>query len=220
MNFVGHVVAASSVTTDAGTRLDVLLGAALPDLVPVRHLALTQASTGILLGLDHHRRADAAFHADPRFVALASELRGALEGDGVARGPARAAAHIGVELLIDGELLASPAGSEAFGPVWDRLRSPDAAVVGLVPADARDRWAAQLARLTHHLDPWGHTGPDDLAARIGHVLAPRPRLALPDDRRPALARALADAARSVRAVTESLVADVAAAAATGHDGTT
>ena len=200
---MGHVTAAALASDDP----DVLLGAALPDLLPGSQLARRALPAGVAAGLAHHHRADAAFHADARFVEAVASVGRHLDAAGVRRGPRRAAAHVGVELLIDDALLAQ--GAEAFAGVWARLCTPDATVRAVVPADVRDLWLAGLARLTTRLDPWADTGPAAAAARIEHVLARRPRLALAPGDRQRVATALGEAADAVAATAPALVADIA-----------
>ena len=203
MNYVGHVTAAATVDDDP----DVLLGAALPDLVRGVRLDRSGLPAGVAAGLAHHHRADAAFHDDVRFREPMGAVRRRLAGAGVGRGARRAAAHVGVELLIDDALLAE--GAEAFAGVWARLADPDPTVAAIVPDDERDRWLAGLARLTTHLDPWSHTGPAAAAQRLEHLLARRPRLALAPGERAEVAAALAEVADEVTEVAPTLVADVA-----------
>ena len=206
MNYVGHVTAAAETDDDP----DVLLGAALPDLVRGVRLDRSALPAGVAAGLAHHHRADAAFHGDDRFRTPMAAVRRRLADAGVGRGARRAAAHVGVELLIDDALLAD--GAVAFAGVWARLADPDPTVAAVVPVAERDRWLAGLARLTTRLDPWAHSGPAAAAERLEHVLARRPRLAMAPGEREQVAAALADVADEVTDVAPTLVADVARSA--------
>jgi hypothetical protein len=193
VNFVGHVVAAAQHHDD-------------PDAVPA----------AVAVGVAHHRATDAAFHGDHRFIERCALVRDALAEAGVARGPARAAAHVGVELLLDDALLATTEGTAAFAPVWRRLSDPDATVLGVAAPVDRDRWIAWLGALTTRLDPWRHRGPPHAAARVHRLLSDRPRLALGATDLPALVASLGRARHAVDDIAGALVAD-AARHATGPD---
>ena len=143
----------------AGTRLS--SGAPVPD--PDRALA-----HGIAL----HHRTDDAFHGDPWFTSLVQATLDALSADGVPRGAARAVGHVGVEMLIDGELLRRPGVADAYTAALARRRARVRA------ADGAERWAALRARCVP-------TGPRTLPRSGGEscfgspmCFARRPRLAL------------------------------------------
>ena len=195
MNFVGHVVAASGQSRAP----DLLLGAALPDLLPTSRLDHDGMAPGVAEGVDHHRRADAAFHDDRRFRDLTAAVRAAL-ADG------------GVELLLDGVLLDDPDATATFGEVWTRLGDPDATVVTVVAAGDRPRWREWLAVLTTELDPAGYGRPEVVARRLERLLARRPRLALAAGDRAVVADALRAVRDRVHEVGPTLVAEVSAAA--------
>ena len=205
---MAHVEASAVQSSDP----DLWLGAALPDLLPMARLDRSALPPAVIEGLAHHHRADAVFHDDPRFRAPVSMVRARLEELGVARGPRRAAAHVGVELLLDGALLDQPDGGAAFGPVWSRLRDPDELVRGLASPEERRTWVGGLERLTTRLDPWTHTDPRSIAHRLEHVLGRRPRLALAPGDAELVADALCRVADEVAGSTPGLLADVAASA--------
>src|SRR5687768_8762401 len=83
----------------------------LPDLASMAGVRLdtTELPDDVAAGVRHHYAADAAFHGHESFIRLLRTVRTALADAGVARGPARAAAHVGVELALDGWLLAEVA---------------------------------------------------------------------------------------------------------------
>lgn len=57
------------------------------------------------LGLKFHLETDAVFHQSPYFVTRNRNLVSELRAAGIRKGPARAIAHLGLELLIDASLL-------------------------------------------------------------------------------------------------------------------
>ena len=202
MNFLGHThVALAGGDDDPGF----VLGAVLPDLAPMAgiRLAARQLEGPLGDGVRCHLRADAAFHADPRFVTGSRALRRALAARGVESGPARAVGHAGWELLLDGTLVASEA-EEAFRGA---LAQGERALPALADGD-RGRWAAFLARRRsssglHYDDPaW-------VAGRLYAMLARRPRLALPAGQVPLVADVLAAHAPAVREMAAPVLDDTA-----------
>jgi hypothetical protein len=202
MNFLGHThVALAGGDDDPGF----VLGAVLPDLAPVAgiRLAARQLEGPLGDGVRCHLRADAAFHADPRFVTGSRAMRRALAAQGVESGPARAVGHAGWELLLDGTLVASEA-EEAFRGA---LAQGERALPALADGD-RERWAAFLARRRsssglHYDDPaW-------VADRLYSMLARRPRLALPAGQVPLVADVLAAQAPAVPEVAAAVLDDTA-----------
>lgn len=130
-------------------------------------------------GIALHHTTDAAFHQLPVVTALMRELDEHLHHGRCARGPRRATAHIGVELLLDGVLVGEPAyraaylGGLAHDPV---LQWRD-------PGDA-PRFALLLDRLRARGVPDDLRLPEAITARLHRILAHRPLLApSPDDLR-------------------------------------
>jgi hypothetical protein len=202
MNFLGHThVALAGGDDDSGF----VLGAVLPDLAPMAGIRLVarQMEGRLGDGVRCHLRADAAFHADPRFVTGSRALRRALAARGVESGPARAVGHAGWELLLDGTLVATEA-EDAFRGA---LAQGERALPALADGD-RERWAAFLARRRsssglHYDDPgW-------VADRLYAMLARRPRLALPAGQVPLVADVLAAQAPAVREVAAAVLGDTA-----------
>jgi hypothetical protein len=176
LNWYAHAVLAERTSRDP----DCLLGAMLPDLA---------AASGLRVALPHARRfaqglrlhalADAAFHAAPEFAALVAAGRAALEAAGLPRGSARAASHVGIELLLDGWLAAQRARSAAFhAALRAAARLADDAAL-FRPAPRPERWLALCARLLGGELPAAFERPRRVALAVERALAPRPRLALP-----------------------------------------
>jgi hypothetical protein len=176
VNYFGHAAVASWSEAPPG----VVLGAMLPDFATMcggRFEAVEDEA--VERGVALHHATDGAFHRLPVVVALMRELDELLARGSCARGPRRAVAHIGVELLLDGVLVDEPAYRAAYlsGVGHDavvRWRAPDEAA----------RFAGVLARLRAHGVPDDLRRPDAIASRLHRILAPRPRLApSPDDLR-------------------------------------
>jgi len=176
VNFFGHAAVASWSAAAPGT----VLGAMLPDFAGMcggRIAGADDAETtdGIAL----HHATDAAFHQLPVVTGLMRELDARLDAGGCARGPRRAVAHIGVELLLDGVLVGEPSYRAAYlaglgHDVALRWRDPESA----------PRYALLLDRLRARGVPDDLQEPAAITERLHRVLAHRPRLApSPDDLR-------------------------------------
>ena len=174
MNFFGHLVVARRIDDDPAF----LLGAMAPDLLAIcgaRGGAATSAK--VAAGQAHHLAADARFHASPAFMGLAAWAARALIDAGLPRGAARGAAHVGVELLLDG-LLAHDGGARA---AYARsLAGAEAARAPFVFDDelSRRRWRSLVVRLGAGTIPDAYRDLDFVTARLVGALARRPRLAL------------------------------------------
>jgi acyl carrier protein phosphodiesterase len=173
MNFIGHLLVAGWQRDDPAFGL----GAMLPDFAsmagirppPIQHTAVAE-------GVALHHRTDDVFHGCPTFVELSRDVFQELVQAGVERGPARAVAHIGVELLIDGELLQrEPALGSAYLSALTAFESlpPDA-----LPAPQRGPLDRLQRRLATYGIPYDYQRPDLVTARLISILGRRPRLAL------------------------------------------
>ncbi len=205
MNFFGHAAVAS---WHAGATGATALGAMLPDFATMCRGRLAEPSdAGVAAGIELHHATDAAFHRLPVVLGLMRELDGRLDRGGCARGPRRAVAHIGTELLLDGVLVAEPAYREfylsglAYDPAGVRWREPEDA----------ERFAVLLARLR------GHGVPDDLrepaliAQRLQRMLAHRPLLAPNADDLRAIGSALREHAPRIAVAADTVMRAMRAA---------
>jgi acyl carrier protein phosphodiesterase len=171
MNFIGHLYVARW-TGDAPR---FLLGAMLPDFASMTAIRLPAiADPELAEGVRLHHRTDDAFHGAPVFSALVQETISTLTLRGVERGPARAVGHIGVEMLIDGELVREAELGAAY-------LSALAAFSGIAHTLEAERSAALeglVARLIRYGIPYDYERPEAVTARVSSVLSRRPRLAL------------------------------------------
>ena len=153
----------------------VVLGSMLPDFATMSGARIdNDGAHGAELarGIDIHHATDATFHRLPVVMGLMRDLDTLLAERGCARGPRRAVAHIGVELLLDGVLVDEPAYRAAYtralacedAPVW---RAPDD------PA----RYAMLMSRLRAFGVPDDLREPAKITVRLGRMLAHRPLLA-------------------------------------------
>ena len=115
MNFLGHAAVACWTASDPGF----VLGAMLPDFAHMIGERLDRLEDdGLRCGERHHRKTDEAFHRAASFRTLVRDATSVLTRGGLERGPARGAAHVGIELLFDG----APVGDvRADAPYLDPL---------------------------------------------------------------------------------------------------
>jgi hypothetical protein len=175
VNYFGHAAVASWTTAEPA----VVLGAMLPDLATMcgARLAAADAQPDPALGrgIALHEATDAAFHRLPAATALMRELDDRLDRLGCARGPRRAVAHVGTELLLDGVYLDDAAFRAAYLAGVAAVPASVAWQSDAVVADAR--LGLVLARMRHVGVPDDLRDPERVTARLARILAPRPLLA-------------------------------------------
>jgi acyl carrier protein phosphodiesterase len=176
MNFFAH----AKVALWRGDHPRFVLGSMLPDLTGMLGLRVLRVDDPELAaGVAYHHATDAAFHGSPLFLELCAQGIATLSAAGVSRGPARAVAHVGTELLLDGALSHDRHARMTY------TRTLEAAVrerfVDLLalegPASAR-RLHDGLDRLVGAPVPEGYRDPAFVLARLQTILARRPRLAI------------------------------------------
>jgi hypothetical protein len=172
VNFFGHAAVAS--WRDA--KPAVALGAMLPDFATMCRARLdAPGDPGIAEGVELHHATDAAFHQLPVVTDLMRELAERLALAGCARGPRRAVAHVGMELLLDGVLVEEA----AYRASYERGLGYEPAGGGVRWGDAEgdERFSRLVARLRAYGAPFDLREPAAIARRLQHMLADRPRLA-------------------------------------------
>lgn len=178
-----------------------ILGAMVPDFSTMSGARVASTSDPDLqAGIDLHHATDGAFHVLPAVTGLMRELDDLLAARNCARGPRRAVAHIGIELLLDGVLTETPAYRDAYlaGIAYD------AAIEWREPDDAQ-RMAALLERLRGYGVPEDLAQPESVTFRLSRILAHRPLLApSPDDLR-AISASLFDIQPRVRIASETVL---------------
>ena len=210
MNFFGHATVAAWAP---GATPAFVLGAMLPDFQTIsgaRSARPThpETSRGVLL----HLATDEVFHAAPDFLALTALVRERLQRGGVAHGGARAAAHVGVELLLDVTLAVDDRAADLYARALEDAGSH----VDCADLDDVPRLARFLGRVRGSDIPRAYADPRGVAARVKRALSSRPRLALQDQDADVLASVLADVAADVRGRAGSLLADVRRGLSASH----
>jgi len=185
MNFVGHAVVAWRERADPAFAF----GAMVPDLSRFARREPPSPDRDVTTmrdGVGAHHRADAAFHDHPMFKRWMAELVDAMP---VADRGARAAAHVAVELLIDGALLAAgEAGAYDDALTW-----------ALPTFDGT--WSEVVTRMRTGAIVDAYASPTGIAERVVGVMRRRPRLVR-------IAPEPGDLAVAVAAVEASVVCDL------------
>ena len=170
MNFFGHAAVASWYAEAPGA----VLGAMLPDFATMSGARLAEPTDAAIgHGIDLHHKTDGAFHHLPPVLALMRELDDRLEVLGCARGPRRAVAHIGVELLLDGVLVDNTDYRQAYLAGL----AHDASGVRWRHDGDDKRFAVLLERLRSYGVPEDLRKPESILQRLHRMLAHRPLLA-------------------------------------------
>jgi acyl carrier protein phosphodiesterase len=203
VNFFGH----ATVALWSSDEPLFVLGSMLPDLVGMAGLRLPRGPfpPALARGIELHHRTDEAFHADPLFLALTQRTLDELTAQGVPRGPARAVAHVGIELLLDGELLGVPGVAVAYESA---LASLDA-LAGAFDAE-NARWQALSQALRARGVPYDYRNTDAVVNILVRILARRPRLAVAPGSERIVRGAMPDLQRDVVAQTPAILAGLAA----------
>lgn len=205
MNFFGHAVVASWTDPDDG---GLALGAMLPDFQSMCGARVADVDdAAIAAGVALHHRTDAAFHRLPGFVALCREIEARLAAADVGRGPRRAVAHVGVELLLDGVLVADAVARATY---LGGLAHSTASLTWRDPGDDA-RFAALHARLRDHGVPDDLARPDACASRVLRAIAHRPLLRASATEADTIRAELASVAPRVRVAAPAIVSALRAA---------
>jgi hypothetical protein len=217
MNFVGHAAVARWSRDEPAF----LAGAMLPDFLHMTGTRVVEVrDPRVAAGVEHHHRVDDAFHGAPTFVALCADALGRLTSDGVRRGTARAVAHVGTELLLDGWLLHQGEVETAYVNALEW-----AFPSGLLETiRVRDEHAPRLHTLASRLVAWGaphdYWNPRFVADRLETALSNRPRLAMATGEKERVASFLFERRNEVEACADTLLDEVRARLAPRQEATT
>jgi len=198
VNFFGHAAVASWIESPAGRAL----GAMLPDFATMCRARLDEPNDATVAdGVSLHHATDAVFHRLPAVTALMRELDARLAKLGCARGPRRAVAHIGTELMLDGVLVTEAAyrasylagiGHDATGVRWR-------------DADGPRHFEFLLDRLRRHGVPEDLQRTDAITQRLQRMLAHRPLLAPSTSDLAAIATALREQQPRIEVAADTVV---------------
>jgi hypothetical protein len=211
VNYFGHAAVASwHVPPEAEHSGPTALGAMLPDFATMSGTRLAEpAHPDIARGIDLHHATDSAFHHLPPVLALMRELDGRLQAAGCARGPRRAVAHIGIELLLDGVLV----DEASYRATYLAALAHDPADVRFREETDEPRFAGLHARLRTYGVPDDLREPSSIVHRLSRMLAHRPLLAPSASDLTAIRGALADQRHRVEVAADTVLRGMRAALA-------
>lgn len=173
MNFIGHLHVARWHNEEPAFAL----GAMLPDFAGMARVRLGQLGDARMqAGVALHHRTDEAFHRQPAFLELMQETQIALAERGVPRGPARAVGHIGVEMLIDGELVHEANNGQAYLSALEQASRVEADQA--LRPETRDALGLLQRRLVTYGIPYDYRNTEAVVMRLTRALSGRPLLAL------------------------------------------
>ncbi len=193
MNFVAHALLAVRARDDARFAF----GAMLPDLAAMASLRLPAVVplADVARGVAHHQLVDGWFHEHPTFLTLTARARSLAAEAGLGRGGARAAAHVGVELLLDARAYELPAARRAYAAALAAAAALDGARELGLTADDVARLSWMLPRLVAEDLPARYRDSRFVAERLVGMTRGRPRIEI----EPALTASLANALDALRA---------------------
>lgn len=173
MNFVGH--AAIAVRSWDDPRF--VYASMLPDFAAMAGTKGPKPTCVVIAGgIALHHATDRFFHHSPEFLRLSQAASRDLARSGVGRGPARAAGHVGVELLLDCAWAQEARTRDAYLQALQIEPNPD----DYLEWDPEER--ARIDELRRALAVRGvevcSADPERIAGRLTRILARRPRLAL------------------------------------------
>ncbi len=170
VNYFGHAAVSSWSDPSPGRAL----GAMLPDFAGMCRAQLGESrDPEVAAGIALHHATDHAFHELAPVTALMHELDGHLARLGCARGPRRAVAHVGIELLLDGMLV----GEAGYRASYLAAIGCDPARVTWRDADGAARFTVLIERLRGFGVPDDLREPAAITSRLARVLGPRPLIA-------------------------------------------
>ncbi len=208
MNFFGHAVVAAWQDASPGF----VLGAMLPDFCSMARARIPRVDHhAIASGIALHHETDAIFHQAPTFLRVCAQSVRELTELGVDRGTARAVAHVGTELLLDGLLLEGGEPTEAY---VEAVRAARPEWLGRHIRFGRLEHAERFDCVRRRLQEWGipdgYADPGFVAERVLGALRTRPRLRPSEPDAERVRRWIPAARRRVVELGSALVSEVRA----------
>jgi hypothetical protein len=180
----------------------------LPDFASMAGIRLPEVPPGALAdGIAFHHETDRVFHRLKRFRGQESWTLAHMLGRGLRRGPARGVAHVGVELSLDGALVASTESHAGY------LAAITAALSMHLEWESQGD-EARLIQLAERLlelgVPKGYSDPQIVADRLIRIMKPRPLLRLTEHETPILHDAMPEVHLRVEEEAGAIMADMRA----------
>ncbi len=175
MNLGSHIAVAEILYPESPA---IWLGAALPDLASIGRFRLlgTTNDPAILAGLALHHQTDDLFHRSLWFTQRQRRLSHALTAAGLGRGPTRAIAHVGPELLLDGALLNKSQLHQQIDSAFAQISALESQLGSLAPGEQAP-FLSHLREVAAWGAPLDYHDPQVVAHRLQRILLRRPRLA-------------------------------------------
>jgi hypothetical protein len=202
VNLVGHV----AVAPDAP--VEFLVGCMLPDLAAIARVRLARPGGELGRGVEFHHACDAVFHESEWFRDANVQLRDALLDAGVERGAARACSHAGVEMILDGALLAQPEVHAIATRTLAAVYTHADELAILAPPESQVIAEARFRRIGSSLDPSRYRDAQFVAERLHAMTMGRRRIELPAEHVGLVADALRSAQPRLRADADAVAHDV------------
>jgi len=215
MNLVGHVAVALEPDA-APPSTDFLVGCMLPDLAAIARVRIARPTGELGEGVAFHHACDEVFHESAWFRGANRALRDALDDAGIDSGPARASSHAGVEMLLDGRLVADETVDVSARVVLDAVTTGAPRLGVLVPDDQRAVWVERLQMIGSSLDPSRYRDPRFVAERLQRMTSGRRRIELPIGQVDDVTDALREFQPGIAAAAPAVVAEVRQAVPIPH----
>jgi hypothetical protein len=180
----------------------------LPDVATIARVRVTRPSGAMGRGVTYHHECDAVFHELPWFVAHTVRLRDDLLAAGVDRGAARASAHAGLEMLLDGALVGDDVVQSHVRGALDTLDDRAESLAELAAEHDRERWVTTVRRIARALDTSSYADPTSITLRLQRMTAGRRRIELHASQSAAVTTVLAVAQPEVIAAAPGVLAAV------------
>lgn len=207
VNYFGHAAVASWTSLEPRASPGRSLGSMLPDFATMIGVRLGDAvEPEVVAGVALHHATDSVFHQAQPVLDLMRQLDERLGELGCARGPRRATAHIGTELLLDATLLSDETYRASFLAGLDV--DPD--LVAWRGPEGPARFAVLLERMRAHGVPDDLHQIDSITRRLHRVIQHRPLLAPNADDLRAMATGLAEHRSRVEAAADTVLRAVRA----------
>lgn len=206
VNFFGHATVASWRSSDPSF----VLGAMLPDFAAmIRARVPVVAGAPLERGVAFHHETDDVFHDTVAFRELTARAFIELTSAGVGRGAARAAAHVGIEILLDGVLADEREARHAYRHA---LEHAPTCTLEWQSQGEHAAYTALIEGMRARGVSRSHCAPEVVAFRVERALAGRPRLALEAGEAKRIERWAERARHAVRDGAPSIVAELRALA--------
>lgn len=215
MNLVGHVAVALA-PEQPPPPVEFLVGCMLPDLAAIARVRVARPDGTLGEGVAFHHACDAAFHESEWFRTANRDLRDTLLHAGVDSGAARACSHAGVEMLLDGGLVAQERVAEHARATLAAVDDDADELGDLAPLESRDVWVERLHLIGRDLDPARYADARFVAERLHRMTAGRRRIELRAEHVDLVTSALVEWQPSITAAAPRVVQAVRRAVPSRH----